>query len=63
MRIHFAAEHAPQLKAAHLALKAAGVLLDIARGGLILFALGELKNFGSVGDVLRHPVEFLDLPD
>jgi hypothetical protein len=62
VRVHLAAEHAPQLKTAHLALEKMGVRLDVARRGLVGLALGHGEDLNRIVDGLGDAVELLDLP-
>jgi hypothetical protein len=50
MPVHLAAEHALELKPAHARLERTGLALDIARGGLIVLALGQLEQLRGVTD-------------
>ena len=52
VRVHLAVEHALELEAAHLGLEALRVALDVARGGLVVLAFGELEQLGGIGDAL-----------
>jgi hypothetical protein len=61
VRVHLAAEHALELEAADLALEALGILLDVAGGGLVALALGELEQLRRVVDARRGAIDVRDL--
>ena len=50
-----------KLEPAHLALERAGIALDVARGGLIVLALGQLEQLARIVDGLGDAIELLDL--
>jgi hypothetical protein len=61
MGIHLAIEHALELEAAHAAFEAYGLALDVRRGALVVFALGELQKLGRIRDGFGGAVELLEL--
>jgi hypothetical protein len=61
VRIHLAAEHAGEFELAHLRFQAAGILLDLARCGLIALELGELEQLGGIAQAAAGAVELLEL--
>jgi hypothetical protein len=61
VRIHFAAEHALELEAAHRALEPARFALDLGGGRVIALRFGELEQFGGVGDRGRGAVDLAGL--
>ena len=50
-------KHALQLEASDFGLEALGVFVDVAGGGLVTFAFGEIEELGGVGDSLGGAVE------
>jgi hypothetical protein len=61
MGIHLAVEHALELEAAHTALEADGLALDVVRGTLVVLALGQLEKLGRIGDGFGRAVELFEL--
>jgi len=57
VRIHFAAEHAPELQLADLGLEAVGFALDVAGGGLVSLALGKLQQGGRITQRVRRAIQ------
>jgi hypothetical protein len=57
VRVHLAVEHALQLEAPYPALEPRGIALDVLRGGLVLFALGELEELCGIRDGLGCPIQ------
>ncbi len=49
VRVHLAAKHALELELAHLRLEPLRVALDVARGGLVALALGQLQQLRRIG--------------
>jgi hypothetical protein len=46
---------------AHHGFELAGVVLDIARRGFVVLALGQVKQLGGLGDALGGPIDFVDV--
>jgi len=61
VRVHLAAEHAPQLEMAHLAFELLCVALDVARRTLIALAGSELEQLAGITDALGGAVDLGDL--
>jgi hypothetical protein len=54
-------EHALELELAHPTLEAVRILLDFARGRLVVLAFGELEQLGGVGNGGRRAVQLFEL--
>jgi len=63
MRVHLAAEHAFELELSHAGLELPGVALDVARGGLIAFALGQLQQLRGIADGTAGTIDFAQFAD
>jgi len=61
VRVHLAAEHAPQLEMAHLGLEALRVAFDVAGRRLIALAGGELEQLAGIADALGSAIDLGDL--
>jgi hypothetical protein len=61
VRIHLAAEHAPELELAHATLKACDLALDLLSRRLIVFSLGELQQLARVTDRGQRRIQILEL--
>jgi hypothetical protein len=61
VRVHLAAEHAFEFELAYACLESAGVALNIARRGFIIFELGEFEQCARIADSGVGAVELLDL--
>ncbi len=61
MGVHLAGEHALEFKLAHVGFQALRVALDVARGGLVVLALGEVQQFRGIGDALDGAVDLTDV--
>jgi hypothetical protein len=61
VRIHLAAEHAPQLELAHAVLEFGGLALQIAEGTGIVLRLGEFEELGRVAERGQCAVEAADV--
>jgi hypothetical protein len=61
VRVHLAAEHALELKVAHLRFQTLGIALDVARRALVALALGQIQQLGRILDPLDRPLDLRDL--
>jgi hypothetical protein len=59
--IHLAAEHALELEAAHAFGKLVLLALDIAGGGHVVLALGEIKQFQRIAQPRGRAIELGEL--
>jgi hypothetical protein len=59
--IHLAAEHSLQLEVAHLAFERGRFALDVARGGFVVLAFGELEQLVRIRDGFGGVVELGEL--
>jgi len=59
--IHLAAEHALELEPAHAVFQTERILLDVARGGFVVLAFGQLEQLGGVGDGFGGAVDGVEL--
>jgi hypothetical protein len=63
MGIHLAAEHALELELAHAGLELAGVALDVARSGLVVFTFRHFKQLRRIADRAAGAIEFAQVAD
>jgi hypothetical protein len=61
VRIHLAAEHAPELELAHGRLEALALLLELERGRFVVFALGHAQQLERVARAVARAVELAEL--
>jgi hypothetical protein len=61
VRVHLAAEHALELKAAHVRFQALRVALDVLRGGFIGLLHGQLEKLSGIADALGGALDLADV--
>jgi hypothetical protein len=61
VRVHFAAEHALQLEAAHLPFEPLRIPFDVSGGGLVALPLGQLQELRRTGDALGRAIDLRDV--
>jgi hypothetical protein len=63
VRVHLATEHASEFELAHAGLELPGIALDVARGGLIALALGQLQQLRGIADGTAGTIDFAQFAD
>jgi hypothetical protein len=58
VRVHLAAEHAFEFEFAHAGLELPSIAFDVARGGLVALALGQLEQLRGVADGTAGTIDF-----
>jgi hypothetical protein len=61
VRVHFAAEHALELEAAHALFEAGRIPLDVLRRGLVVLAFSQIEQLGRIRDRLAGAIELGEL--
>jgi hypothetical protein len=60
VRIHLAAKHALEFQTAHAGFERARIAFDIARGGLVVLAFGQLEQLRRIADRVVGAVELVE---
>jgi len=61
VRVHLAAEHAPELELAHAGFELRNLLLDVADRGGIVLGFGQLQQFGGIRQRRTGGVELFEI--